>query len=1803
MKLKYVIFSIFLLFFSNIYSQLSKKHYLPPITTGDAIENQYIYISTPKSQTVSFKIIPVGKPKSSEINGTVSNTKPYETNSTAVGDQLFQSRNITSVITNDKGYIIEADDVIYVSVRMRSENGFQAGAIVSKGNAALGTNFRMGGLANNNPVNGYLNFVSVMATKNNTRVTFDDLTAGISIDNYTQTGTNPITILLNENETYIVAISRENGGDPNDLIGTLINSDKPIVVNSGSATGSFAQGSGRDYGIDQIVDASKVGKEYIFVRGYGEDAWENVLIIAHEDDTEIKIADAIVQTINKGQYYVIEGNFYNTDGNMYVETSKPAFAYQGIGGLNNNVSSQANQGMFFVPPLSCENRGDVNNIAYIDKIGNDIFDGGITIVTNKGATVSINGLPIASFTTSGPFDVDGNSKYETYRVSNLDGNVAVKSSEELYCAYFNYNGFATSGSFYSGFPSAPEINFENTVTALGNCIPNITLTAANTDLFDGGIKWEFYDENTLTWQLRSVNASYKPIESEPGKYRLVGSILCSNSEFISTEIPVSICPDDFDGDLIIDNLDPDIDNDGILNCNESLGNAIVNLANVDTPIITLFGSSPIVTEYSETEVSNSFSGDNIGNFESIINPEIGTKLSYKVKFPENVNIKFSQNKAEDQIISNGEFFVLRVGPSDKNVTLLDSDDQLLIDTDFDGIFETGVTNISASEIHFKYANNTTGANSTFEFVANQINEFEFKHQSSALATPSTFHGNIGLTCFTRDSDLDGIEDMFDLDSDNDGIPDFYETSADTDSDGVLNYLDLDADNDGIYDVVEAGNSNLDIDLNGVIDNAITYIGINGLVDVLETVPDDKILAINYTIVDTDVDGIFNFVELDADNDACFDVFEAGFTDQNNDGYLGNIPIQTNSNGKVINTIDGYTSPNSNYITNAPIVINTPFENFIFCENDTDYITIDSTADGYQWQVSTDNGAVFNNLANNARYNGTDTKELEISDVPLTFNNYQYKVLMSRTGNSCINQESNAIILTVNPMPIPKENPTTLKQCDSDPDKQTTFNLTLVEINISDTPTDRFQYFATELAAIAGTPKVSDKTSYFVDTSGEAWVKTISEFGCSAISKIDLTVSYTPNEPYEETFEECDDFSDADGNSSAMNDDTDGITFFDLSSTPGKVSSDPDIIVELYETEDDRIKSLDEIRERLTMLGSDLSKYRNKNIPNTTGNTFPIFYKLISKSNNDCQGIGQFYLQINSVPTANQAKDMPLCDSTNDGDGTNGIAQTFDLESRTSVILGTQSDADYTVTYHLSKIDANSGNDPQASFFTNTIRDLQTIYVRVTDDETGCFTDRTSFDLIVNPLPIANFVEDLEICDDNTDGSAQNGFSQEFDLELRTEGILGFQQDPTQFSVTYHASLDDAQAGILPLVSPFSNSVPFSQIIYARVYNSLTGCANGISNFNAVVNPEPTFTPVSNLSNCDNDADGDDTNGMIQNIDLDSQIPLLLGTLQDPDDFIVTFHISQTDASSGIAPIASPYTNTDATETMYVRIQNYVTSCVNDDGKFDVIVNTLPDFEVTSPQILCLNDTPENIYVESPLDIYSYVWRDINGNTIGEDKDNLDVYTGGNYTVTATTTNGTNCSRTKTITVSESDSAILLNSFVTIVDEGNNIGSENNSSILIDIMNNNLGPGDYQFKLINDNRNTSTSFQDEPLFENLEGGFYTIVVRDINGCIPDAKLQVSVLQFPKFFTPNGDGSNDTWIMKGVNKTFYPNSSINIFNRYGKLVAQLPIDGPGWNGTYNSKKLPSDDYWYNVTLIPADPSKPAINKTGNFSLLRK
>ncbi|MFY0632133.1 MAG: hypothetical protein JXR05_17365, partial [Flavobacteriaceae bacterium] len=573
------------------------------------------------------------------------------------------------------------------------------------------------------------------------------------------------------------------------------------------------------------------------------------------------------------------------------------------------------------------------------------------------------------------------------------------------------------------------------------------------------------------------------------------------------------------------------------------------------------------------------------------------------------------------------------------------------------------------------------------------------------------------------------------------------------------------------------------------------------------------------------------------------------------------------------------------------------------------------------------------------------------------------------------------------------------------------------------------------------------------------------FGCYRISEVTLTVSTTGIPPtFQRVFTQCDDFLDINGVDNAANNDTDGVSTFDFSSVTAEIRAlfpvSQQLTITYYRNQADALAELNAI--------ADPANYRNIGYPNSQG----IYVRVDSNLDNDCLGFGvHITLNVDPVPSAAAVSNLELCDDATDGDGTNGIVQTFNLDSQTATILGTQNPADYIVSYHLSAADANSGANAitTTAAYTNVTPNTQRIFVRVTNNAAGCFTDHTFFDLIVNPLPIANFVADLEICDDDSDGSAQNGFSQSFDLESQTATILGT-QDPAIFSVTYHASLANAQAGINPLGSPFSNTVPFSQVIYVRVFDSSTNCANGISNFNAIVNPEPTTENVSNLSYCDDDADGDDANGFVQNIDLNSLIQPILGdpAIQDEDDFTVTFHESQAEATSGANPLSSPYANTTANQqTIYVRVMNDDTGCVNDDYTFDIIVHPLPDFEVTTPQIVCLNGPELTIAVENPAAIYDYVWTDPQGNMIIGSQ--ITISSGGLYSVTATTTNGTGCTRTREIQVNESIIATITDNDVTIVDD-----SENNS-ITIDPTN--LGIGDYEYALTDENNNVIRSYQD------------------------------------------------------------------------------------------------------------------------------
>ncbi len=198
---------------------------------------------------------------------------------------------------------------------------------------------------------------------------------------------------------------------------------------------------------------------------------------------------------------------------------------------------------------------------------------------------------------------------------------------------------------------------------------------------------------------------------------------------------------------------------------------------------------------------------------------------------------------------------------------------------------------------------------------------------------------IDLLIFCNDTDGDGIPDDIDEDDDNDGISDVDEGTGDTDGDGIPDYLDIDSDNDGIFDVVESGNGLQDTNNDGVIDSNDTGFSDNdnnGMADGSE----------NTSPIDSDKDGIADYLDLDSDNDGIYDVIEGGdgSQDTNNDGVVDSNDI-------------GFTDTDNNGMSD-----NTQGTNPLDNDSDgvLDYLDLDSDNDGIYDVVESGNGSQDSN---------------------------------------------------------------------------------------------------------------------------------------------------------------------------------------------------------------------------------------------------------------------------------------------------------------------------------------------------------------------------------------------------------------------------------------------------------------------------------------------------------------------------------------------------------------------------------------------------------------------------------------------------------------------------------------------------------------------------------------------------------------------------------------------------------------------------------------------------------------------------
>ena len=335
----------------------------------------------------------------------------------------------------------------------------------------------------------------------------------------------------------------------------------------------------------------------------------------------------------------------------------------------------------------------------------------------------------------------------------------------------------------------------------------------------------------------------------------------------------------------------------------------------------------------------------------------------------------------------------------------------------------------------------------------------------------------------------------------------------------------------------------------------------------------------------------------------------------------------------------------------------------------------------------------------------------------------------------------------------------------------------------------------------------------------------------------------------------------------------------------------------------------------------------------------------------------------------------------------------------------------------------------------------------------------------------------------------------------------------------------------------------------------------------IVPPKIEVMP-ENTTACDIDGDGSET------FDLTTNGLRMLGD-QDATIYKVTYFASEADASAFVNPLE----NTDSylagtTETIYARISSGK-SCY-EIAPFQIQVQRL-DFETSleTTYTLCL-DAEGNILEPLPtLDTglpsseYSFRWY---RETIAPES-RIEVATGPSYAASAigiyhvvlvNLNYGCEFSIATTVSVSQQPESFEVQ-FLSDLFTNNNvieIAAEGNSDYLYAVDDQDFGVSNH--------------------FDNLTAGEHTAFITDVDFCSVQAQ-EFLVVDFPRFFTPNGDGTNDIWQIAGIPEI--ENAEITIFDQYGSLLYQFENDG-GWDGTVNNIRMPVNDYWFKIRYVKDD-----------------
>ncbi|WP_140487091.1 T9SS type B sorting domain-containing protein [Flavobacterium sp. GSA192] len=826
----------------------------------------------------------------------------------------------------------------------------------------------------------------------------------------------------------------------------------------------------------------------------------------------------------------------------------------------------------------------------------------------------------------------------------------------------------------------------------------------------------------------------------------------------------------------------------------------------------------------------------------------------------------------------------------------------------------------------------------------------------------------------------------------------------------------------------------------------------------------------------------------------------------------------------------------------------------------DILVCDSNNDGFStFDLTSQNGSILNGqdatlYSVNYFANATDYANNVSIATPTNYTNnaaYQQQSIIAEVSNianiSCKSTTSFSIAVFEKPMPklssaIPK-----LALCDNtsvgtDTDGRAVFDLTQRATAILNGQSVT-QFVLSYYKDAVLTQNISNPTAYQNTNANETvYVKVVNKdnLNCTAVTSFEIEVMALPTINNVVDLKQCDD-------------NTDGFSVFNLEEAIAKIS--PNWAVEtisFHKTIADAQNNVNPIVNR--------TAYTNQTV-----STDKVFVRVANS--NSCYRIAQLNLIVSTTQIpATFSRTFTECDDVTSGSNTDGIAA-FDFSSVDNEVLTIfPSGQLLDITYYKNLADALVEKNAIADISNyNNIGypNTQTIYIRVDSRlNNDCLGLGSYITLKVEPVPIIAPIVPFVHCDDDQDGFYA------FDIT----GLDSQIKNGKDVVVTYFDANNN------PLPSPLPNPfVTASQTIQATITNNTTtACSYNIS-IPFVVDDLPEAFPVATLltTACDDEIDPSQQDGKYA-FDISSFQNTILGNQTG----MIVKYFDQNNI-----PLSSPLPNPFVTGTQNVRVEVVNPGNANCVATTTIpfIVNPVPNIALEGDELVCSNlptftkVIDAGIQDATPIANYSYAWF-FNGEPIvGENNYTLTVNTEGTYTVEVTNSQG--CFRTRTITVSASDIAVINDVDIVELSDSN--------SITVSVS----GNGDYVYALDDE----FGAYQTENNFMNVSAGIHTVFVKDLNGCGVVPK-EVAVLGIPNYFTPNQDGYNDTWNIKGVNISFNAKTLIHIFDRYGKLIKQISPTGTGWDGNFNGNPMPASDYWYSIQLEDGKVMK------GHFALKR-